>query len=202
MCLIPVPLRAPKAAKRFWGSLAGLDILSKVRQWTDIKGNQLASCFNIAVLSRPHTIASPDLSISSLSTLPSTPTSSLLSLDTDMASTHCSQLHCPQVQASELWITYHQASRAHKQVTAQLVDISDATHLFDLEDVLDYVFQQGFVDAKWRSVTWWEDSTSTRLKACTTVQDLLARGAGNTSDTSLHLIVGTPHLALLFRGVP
>ena len=98
---------------------------------------------------------------------------------------------CPLVQGSELWITYHQASRTHKQVTAQLVDVSDAAQLFDLEDVLDYIFQQGFVDAKWRSVSWWEDNTAVRLKASSTVQDLLARGAGSTAENSLHLIVGT-----------
>ena len=106
------------------------------------------------------------------------------------ASAPCSAL-CPQLQGSELWITYHQASRSHKQVTAQLVDVSDAAQLFDLEDVLDYVFQQGFVDPKWRSVTWWEDCSALRLKSSSTVQDLLARGAGSTPETSLHLIVGT-----------
>jgi len=42
-------------------------------------------------------------------------------------------------------------------VTAQLIDINDAAHLFDLEDVLDHIFQQGFVDPKWRSVAWWEE---------------------------------------------
>jgi hypothetical protein len=98
---------------------------------------------------------------------------------------------CTQAQGTELWITYHQASRAHKQVTAQLVDVSDAAHLFDLEDVLDYVFQQGFIDAKWRSVTWWEDCSAVRLKACSTVQELLTSGAGSTPETALHLIIGT-----------
>ena len=117
-----------------------------------------------------------------------------------MASAHCPQVHCPQIQTPELWITYHQASRTHKQVTAQLLDVSDAAHLFDLEDVLDYVFQQGFVDAKWRSVTWWEDSTSVRLKACTTVQDLLARGAGSTPETALHLIIGELDVPFLLEG--
>ena len=103
---------------------------------------------------------------------------------------------CAHAQGTELWITYHQASRTHKQVTAQLVDVSDATQLFDLEDVLDYVFQQGFVDPKWRSVSWWEDSSTVRLKASSTIQDLLARGAGSTAESSLHLIVGT--LRVLF----
>lgn len=97
---------------------------------------------------------------------------------------------CPQIQTTELWITYHQASRAHKQVTAQLLDVSDAAHLFDLEDVLDHVFEQGFVDPKWRSVVWWEDRTSLRLKAGTTVQDLLTRGAGSGPETALRLIIG------------
>jgi len=48
---------------------------------------------------------------------------------------------CPQTQTTELWITYHQASRAHKQVTAQLLDVSDFVRLFDLEDVLDHIFE-------------------------------------------------------------
>jgi hypothetical protein len=85
-------------------------------------------------------------------------------------------------------------------VTAQLVDCSDESHIFDLEDVLDHVFQQGFVDPKWRSVSWWEDCKSLRLKACDTVQDLLARGAGSTPETALRLIIGklcpTPFLAV------
>jgi len=101
----------------------------------------------------------------------------------------CPQVQCPQIQATDLWITYHQASRAQKQVTAQLVDVSDVVRLFDLEDVLDYVFEQGFVDSKWRSVTWWEDNTLVRLKASSTVQDLLARGAGSTPETALRLII-------------
>ncbi|KAH9954223.1 hypothetical protein BJV74DRAFT_510554 [Russula compacta] len=100
-------------------------------------------------------------------------------------------VHCPQgqVQSTELWITYHQASRIHKQVTAQLIDVSDAARLFDLEDVLDHVFEQGFVDPKWRSVTWWEECNTARLKASSTVQELLARGVGHTPASALRLIV-------------
>lgn len=97
---------------------------------------------------------------------------------------------CPQTQTTDLWITYHQASRTHKQVTAQLIDASDAARLFDLEDILDHVFEQGFVDPKWRSVAWWEDSTSIRLKASSTVEEVLACGAGSTPETALRLIIG------------
>jgi hypothetical protein len=66
---------------------------------------------------------------------------------------------CPQTQTIELWITYHQASHAsaHRQVTPQLLGVSDAAYIFDLEDVLDHVFEQDFVDPKWRSVIWWGD---------------------------------------------
>ncbi|KAF8500782.1 hypothetical protein F5888DRAFT_1632647 [Russula emetica] len=91
--------------------------------------------------------------------------------------------------SSELWITYHQASRMHRQMTAQLIDVSDATQLFDLEDVLDHIFQQGFVDPKWRSVAWWEECTSVRLKANHVIQELLARGAGNTPASALRLVI-------------
>ena len=79
----------------------------------------------------------------------------------------------------------------HKQVTAQLIDVSDAAQLFDLEDVLDHIFQQGFVDPKWRSVAWWEESTSARLKASNAIQELLVRGAGNTPASALRLVIGT-----------
>jgi hypothetical protein len=90
----------------------------------------------------------------------------------------------------ELWITSHQTSRTHKQVTAQLIDISDNPRVFDLEDVLDRVFEQGFVDPKWRSVVWWEDCNCVRLKASHTVEDLLAQGAGSRPETALRLIIG------------
>jgi hypothetical protein len=114
------------------------------------------------------------------------------------SSTHCPPvvpIHCAPLCAPELWITYHQASRTHKAVTAQLIECGDETHLYDLEDVLDHIFQQGFVDPKWRSVVWWEDCSSARLKACSTVQELLARGAGSTPETAIHLVIG---MSLLF----
>ena len=108
----------------------------------------------------------------------------------DLTHTHCGPAltHCGS--ASELWITYHQASRAQRSVTAQLIDVGDGTSLVDLEDVLDHVFQQGFVDPKWRPVSWWEECTSARLKACHAVQDLLTRGIGNTPASALRLVIG------------
>ena len=125
---------------------------------------------------RPHPSIFPSL--------PDTPTLTLL-LDSRIMT--CSRHHC----GSELWITYHQASRKHKQTTAQLIDVSERSHLFDLEDVLDHIFQQDFVDQKWRSVVWWEDCAGVRLKASDTVHDLLARCSGSTPCTALRLIIGT-----------
>ncbi len=122
-------------------------------------------------------------SSSTFSSLPGTPTSPHLSLD---STTMATSLYC----GSELWITYHQASRKHKQVTAQLIDVGEGSRLFDLEDVFDHIFQQDFVDPKWRSVVWWEDFTGARLKVSDTVHDLLARGAGETPGTALRLIIG------------
>ena len=76
-------------------------------------------------------------------------------------------------------------------MTAQVIDVSDAAHLFD------HIFQQGFVDPKWRSVAWWEECTSARLKASHTVQELLPRGAGNSPATALRLVIGTMMRAFL-----
>jgi len=89
----------------------------------------------------------------------------------------------------------------HEQVTTQLIDVSDAAHLFDLEDVLDHVFEQGFVDPKVRSVAWWEDCTSVRLKASSTVQDVLVLGTGSTPETALRLIIGLYFLLQYERAV-
>jgi hypothetical protein len=75
-------------------------------------------------------------------------------------------------------------------VSARLIDVSDAAQLFDIEDILDHIFQQGFVYPKWRSVAWWEECTSVRLKASHAVQELLARGAGNIPAPALRLVTG------------
>ncbi len=97
---------------------------------------------------------------------------------------------CSISEKTELWITYHQASRKHKPVTAQLIDVGERSLLFNLEDVLDHIFEQDFVGPKWRSVVWWEDCTCVRLKARVTVQELLARGAGATPSSALRLVIG------------
>ncbi|KAI0042042.1 hypothetical protein FA95DRAFT_1525797 [Auriscalpium vulgare] len=91
---------------------------------------------------------------------------------------------------TELWLTYHQASRANKPSTAQLVELTTDGHcMHDLEDVLDHVFQHGFVDAKWRSVAWWEQCDGTKVKASHVVQDLLSVGAGRSPETALRLVI-------------
>jgi len=188
-CMPPVPLRALEVAKGLWSSLADSDVLWKVRGWVGVKDNQFARCYRIAELSRPLPIAPSVIPFLPLSSLPNSPTSTITSFDTDMASSAL----CPKSQAPQLWITYHQASRTHKQVTTELLDVSDAAHIFDLEDVLDHILNQRYVDSKRRSVIWWEDCTSVRLKSSDTVQDLLACGAGSTPETALHLIIGKPY---------
>jgi len=77
-----------------------------------------------------------------------------------------------------------------RQVTAQLIDVSDATQLFDLENVLDYIFQQAFVDPKRRSVAWWEECTSVCFKGSHAVQELLVRRRKHPL-VALRLIIGT-----------
>jgi hypothetical protein len=129
--------------------------------------------------------------------LSDSPTLTVLSSDIDLA---CST-HCTQTQTSELWITHDQASRMHEQVTAQLIDVSDTAHLFDLEDVLDHVFEQGFVDPKLPSVVWWEDCASVRLKASSTIQDLLVRGAGSTPETALRLSIGSYFFSMIWQRI-
>ena len=91
---------------------------------------------------------------------------------------------------TELWLVYHQTSRTSKPATAQLIDLELQHPLTDLEDVLEHIFQQGFVDAKYRSMTWWEQHDGVSVKATHGVQELLNLGVGRSYETALRLDVG------------
>ena len=91
---------------------------------------------------------------------------------------------------TELWLVYHQTSRTSKLATAQLIDLELQHPLTDLEDVLEHIFQQGFVDAKYRSMTWWEQHDGVSVKATHGVQELLKLGVGRSPETALRLVIG------------
>lgn len=96
---------------------------------------------------------------------------------------------------TELWLTYNVVSRTStgKQPTAQLIELDafqNGSKLIDLEDVLDHVFRQGFVDAKHRPSSWWERMDGQKVKGCQGVEELLTQGVGRCTETALRLIVG------------
>ena len=89
---------------------------------------------------------------------------------------------------TELWVTYLLASRAHLKnaATTQLIELELQNHkLVDLEDVLDHgthllrlaldtltgatellhptVFRRGYVEAKHRSASWWENKEAVKV---------------------------------------
>ena len=97
---------------------------------------------------------------------------------------------------TELWLVYHQTSRTSKPATVQLIDLELSHPLTDLEDVLDHIFQKGFVDAKYRPVTWLEQHDGASVKATQSVQDLLKLGAGKSPETALRLVIGECPMAL------
>ncbi|KDQ62702.1 hypothetical protein JAAARDRAFT_54605 [Jaapia argillacea MUCL 33604] len=104
--------------------------------------------------------------------------------------------------ASELWLTYHQASRAHSPATSQLIELEFQNHkLADLEDVLDYVFAQGFVDPKHRPVSWWEKCDGVKVKGSQCIEELLIQGAGKTQETALKLVIADRIPAIWFSYV-
>src|SRR5258708_22799461 len=102
---------------------------------------------DIALALRPFIIDSLLIAFTALS-ISDSPTLTTHSLDNDMA---CSTPRT-QTQTSELWISYHQTSRKHKQVNAQHIDVGDDVRLFDLEDVMDHAIEHSIVDHKSRSV--------------------------------------------------
>src|SRR5882757_9428247 len=92
---------------------------------------------------------------------------------------------------NELWLTYHQASRYNKPVTAQLVELEFQNHkLADLEDVLEHLFRQGFIEAQHRSLSYWENHSGQRLSASRVVEELLKDGAGKCPQSALKLVIG------------
>lgn len=93
---------------------------------------------------------------------------------------------------AELWLTYQFASRALLKApsTTQLIELEFQNHkLSDLEDVLDHVFRQGFIEAKNRPATWWEKKDGQKVKGSHSVDDLLQQGIGKCPETALQLVI-------------
>lgn len=104
------------------------------------------------------------------------------------------------MKGDELWITYHQASRVDLPSTAQLIKLEHHEHtLYDLEDVLEYIFSQGFIEAKYRSLTYWERKDGGPVKPSTIVEDLLKQGVGTCQETALRLIIRDIPAGLWFK---
>ncbi|KAI0795187.1 hypothetical protein BC629DRAFT_1286963 [Irpex lacteus] len=100
---------------------------------------------------------------------------------------------------TEIWLTYHQTSRASRPSTAQLIDLACHSHkLTDLEDVLDYIFAEGFVEPKYRPVSYWERNNGEKIKNALGVEELLSQGIGRTEETALRLVIADLPPALWF----
>ncbi|KAJ8593949.1 hypothetical protein M405DRAFT_809990 [Rhizopogon salebrosus TDB-379] len=98
---------------------------------------------------------------------------------------------------NELWLTYHQASRYNKPVTAQLVELEFQNQkLNDLEDVLEHLFRQGFIEVQHRPLSYWENHDGQRLNAGRAVEELLKEGAGACPQSALRLVIADcpPHV--------
>ncbi|KAF8799367.1 hypothetical protein BYT27DRAFT_7176440 [Phlegmacium glaucopus] len=91
---------------------------------------------------------------------------------------------------TEFWLAYQLASRSNQAPTTQLIELEFQNHkLFDLEDVLDYVFHQGYVEARYRPFTRWERKDAQKVKVSQPVEDLLKQGVGKTPENALKLVV-------------
>ncbi|KAG6830580.1 hypothetical protein H0H92_016031 [Tricholoma furcatifolium] len=105
---------------------------------------------------------------------------------------------------AELWLTYQLASRTHlkNSATTQLIDLDFQNNkLIDLEDVLEHVFRQGFVEPRYRPLTWWEKGDGLKLKPSHPIEDLLQQGIGKTPETSLKLYIQDMPTTLWFTYV-
>jgi len=100
---------------------------------------------------------------------------------------------------TELWLSYHQRSRCDKPSASQLIELEFANQkLADLEDVLDHLFAQGFVEAKYRSLTWWEKHEGHKIGGSTVVEELLNSGIGKCPESALRLVIADRAPAVWF----
>ncbi|KAF9242628.1 hypothetical protein BU15DRAFT_43711 [Melanogaster broomeanus] len=91
---------------------------------------------------------------------------------------------------NELWLTYHQASRCNRPATAQLIELEFQNHrLLDLEDVLEHLFRQGFIEAKHRPVSFWENHEGHRVHSGQLVEEVLKNGVGKCPQSALRLVI-------------
>ncbi|TRM63915.1 hypothetical protein BD626DRAFT_568527 [Schizophyllum amplum] len=102
--------------------------------------------------------------------------------------------------ATELWLTYQLASRTHLPPTTQLIDLALTAHkMHDLEDVLEHVFREGYIEPKYRSNTYWERADGTPVKASQSIEEVINAGVGMCAETALKLVVDDAPTALWFR---
>jgi len=97
------------------------------------------------------------------------------------------------------WITYQVASHHGHQPTVQLIELDEK--FIDIEDILDHVFRQGFVESKYRPFVHWERKDGGLVKPSHTVVDLLEQGVGKTPETALKLVVEDIPTCLWFHYV-
>ncbi|KAF8626007.1 hypothetical protein AX17_006730 [Amanita inopinata Kibby_2008] len=103
---------------------------------------------------------------------------------------------------TEFWLSYHLTSRAHLAPTTQLIELEHQEHkLSDLEDLLEHVFRQGFIEARHRPAAWWEKKDGFKVKAISSLEDLLNEGVGKCPETALKLVVEDMPAAFWFTYV-
>lgn len=99
----------------------------------------------------------------------------------------------PKMTYSEIWLTYVFASRAlaGKEPATQILELEyQGQKLHDLEDMLEHIFRQGYVEAKHRPSVWWEKHDGVKVKGSHVVEELLEQGVGRCEQTALKLVIG------------
>jgi len=102
---------------------------------------------------------------------------------------------------TEFWVTYQLVSHRHHghTPTVQLIELDEK--FTDIEDILDHVFRQGYVEAKYRAFAHWERKDGGLVKPSHPVLDLLEHGVGKTPETALKLVVEDVPTCLWFSYV-
>jgi len=82
--------------------------------------------------------------------------------------------------------------------TTQLIALESPHHrVFTMEDILDHVFRQGYIDARYRPFARWEYGDGYRVSVSQPVEVLFNQGIGRTREGALQLVIGK--LGSVFR---
>ncbi|KAG6840865.1 hypothetical protein C0991_003668 [Blastosporella zonata] len=108
-----------------------------------------------------------------------------------------------QDMPSTLWFTYVYRHNAAAPRVVQRVKLAEAAHQQGRMDLVahltNYVFQQGYLHSKLRSVIHWEDGCGKEIEEQFRIEEVLSWELGASEEKPLRLVIGMSVFEVWFR---